>query len=177
MIIIGVRGGYELWELGIGRCIDRAMGKNPKRYPLHKRHVIRSRLLESFFNSKSRISLERPHRLNADLVGDFGDSRASYTVTITAEQLKREWESAFREPINLATQNIRRVAMTGRRVQVLLTGGSANSRNLRDEIKDVCARLSGQGVDITCKNVAKELDVVMAPCVFIAPVYMGTVLG
>jgi len=92
----------------------------------------------------------------------YNDSKASYTVTIT-EQLKREWESAFREAISLATENIRRVARTERRLKVLLTGGSANSENLRSEIKYVCDRLCEEGFDVKCNVVAKELDVVLAP--------------
>lgn len=162
----GVRGGYELWEIGIGHCIDKAMTKNSKRFPQTRRNVIRSKLLDGFFNSKARINFDNPHRLHADLVTCYNDSKASYTVSITAEQLKQQWESAFRGPIDLATQNIRRVARTGRRLKVLLTGGSANSQNLRSEIQDVCKRLCEQGFDVTCVVVAKQLDVVLAPCVF-----------
>lgn len=161
----GVRGGYELWEIGIGHCIDKAMTKNPKRFPQNRRDVIRSKLLDGFFNSKARINFDNPHRLHADLVNYYNDPKASYTVSITAEQLKQQWESAFREAIDLAAQNIRRVARTGRRLKVLLTGGSANSRNLRSEIQSVCNKLCEQGFDVTCKVVAKELDVVLAPCV------------
>lgn len=128
--------------------------------------MIRSKLLDGFFNSKARINFDNPHRLHADLVTYYNDSKASYTVSITAEQLKQQWESAFREPIDLATQNIRRVARTGRRLKVLLTGGSANSQNLRSEIQSVCHKLREQGFDVTCIVVAKELDVVLAPCVF-----------
>lgn len=162
----GVRGGYELWEIGIGHCIDKAMAKNSKRFPQNRRHVIRSKLLDGFFNSKARINFNNPHRLHADLVNYYNDSRASYTVSITAETLKQQWESAFREVINLATQNIRRVARTGRRLKVLLTGGSANSQNLRSEIQGVCNKLCDQGFDVNCIVVAKQLDVVLAPCVF-----------
>lgn len=164
----GVRGGYELWEIGIGHCIDRSMAKNPKRYPLNRRHVIKQALLDAFFNTKARIpvNFQNPHRLNADLVDYYKDRKATYTVSITAEQLRHEWQSAFREPIQLASQNIRRVARNARRLRVLLTGGSANNQNLRDEIKGVCAGLRAQGFDVTCNVVAKELDVVLVPCVF-----------
>ncbi|KAG6354683.1 hypothetical protein INS49_004701 [Diaporthe citri] len=159
----GVRGGYELWEIGIGHCIDKAMVRNSKRFPQSRRHVIRSKLLDGFFNSKARINFDNPHRLHADLVTYYNDSKASYTVSITAEQLKQQWESAFRESIDLATQNIRRVARTGRRLKILLTGGSANSQNLRSEIQNVCNKLCEQGFDVTCIVVAKQLDVVLAP--------------
>lgn len=162
-----MRGGYELWEIGIGHCIDKAMSKNSKRFPQNRRHVIRSKLLDGFFNSKARINFDNPHRLHADLVNYYDDSKASYTVSITAEQLRQQWESAFRGPINLAAQNIRRVAKTGRRLKVLLTGGSANSRNLISEIQGVCDKLCEQGFDVTCTVVAKQLDVVLAPCVFL----------
>lgn len=162
----GVRGGYELWEIGIGHCIDKAMTRNSKRFPQNRRHVIRSKLLDGFFNSKARINFDNPHRLHADLVNYYNDSKASYTVSITAGQLKQQWESAFREVINLAAQNIRRVARTGRRLKILLTGGSANSQNLRSEIQGVCDNLCAQGFDVTLIVVAKQLDVVLAPCVF-----------
>ena len=160
---IGIRGGYELWEIGVGHCIDEAMSRNPKRFHQSRRHIIKSKLLDAFFNSKARINFDNPHRLHADLVNYFKDRRASYTVSVTAEQLKQEWESAFRDAINLAAQNIRHVARRGRRVKVLLTGGSANSRNLRSEIKNVCSKLCEQGFDVTCNVVEKELDVVLIP--------------
>lgn len=160
---VGIRGGYELWEIGIGHCIDKAMSKNPKRFPQGRRHVIRSKLLDGFFNSKARINFNNPHRLHADLVNCFNDRKAFYTVSITSEQLKQEWESAFRDAINLAAQNIRRVARTGRKLKVLLTGGSANSHNLRNEIKNVCSQLCEQGFDVICNAVEKELDVVLIP--------------
>lgn len=159
----GVRGGYELWEIGIGRCVDKAMNKNPKRFPKNRRYIIKSNFLESFFNSKARINFENPHRLHTDLVSYFKDTKASYAVSIAAEQLKDEWERAFREPINLAVQNIRGAAKTGRRLKVLLTGGSANSQNLRSEIKNVCDDLCKRGFDITLTVVAKEMDTVLAP--------------
>lgn len=158
-----MRGGYELWEIGIGHCIDKAMSRNPKRFPQHRRHVIKSKLLDGFFNSKARINFDNPHRLHADLVTYYNDPKASYTVSITAEQLRQQWESAFREPIDLAAQNIKRMAERGMRLKVLLTGGSANSRNLISEIQGVCKMLCEQGFDVACTVVAKQLDVVLAP--------------
>ncbi|KAL1860372.1 hypothetical protein Daus18300_009285 [Diaporthe australafricana] len=158
----GVRGGYELWEIGIGRCIDRAMNKHPKTYRA-RRHMIKASLLNSFFNAKAKINFSNPHRLNANLTNTLGNPRASYSVTITAEQLNKEWESAFREAIDLATQNIRLVARTGRKVRVLLTGGSAHNKKLRVEIENYCANLCQQGLDVTCTVVSKDLDTVLAP--------------
>lgn len=150
------------------------MTKNSKRFPQNRRHVIKSALLFSFFNSKAVINFENPHRLNANLMNDYNDSRATYTVSITAQQLQHEWELAFREAIDLAAHNIRRVARRGRSLRVLLTGGSANSEKLRDEIQDVCAKLREQGSDVTCNVVAMELDTVLAPCVL--PVALPTPL-
>lgn len=161
-ILTGVRGGYELWEIGIGRCIDKAMNRHPRRYQ-GMRHMIKAGLLNSFFSAKAKINLNNPHRLNANLTNTLSNPRASYTVTITAEQLNKEWESAFREAIDLATQNIRLVASTGRRVRVLLTGGSANSKKLRDEIEVFCANLCQQGLDVGFTFVARDLDTVLAP--------------
>lgn len=126
--------------------------------------MIKAKLLEGFFNSKARINFENPHRLHTDLVDHFNDPRASFAVYITADQLKDEWERAFRDAINLAAQNIRRAARTERRLRVLLTGGSANSQNLRSEIQNVCDELKrGQGFDVTLNVVAKEMDTVLAP--------------
>lgn len=139
------------------------MKKNPKKYPQNRRHLIKAKLLEGFFNSKARINFENPHRLHTDLVDHFKDSRASYAVYITAEQLKAEWEKAFRDAIDLAARNIRHVVTAGRRLRVLLTGGSANSQNLRTEMKNVCDKLRGQGFDVTLKVVAKDMDTVLAP--------------
>lgn len=139
------------------------MNKNSKRYPKDRRHIIKSRLLESFFNRKAKINFENPHRLHTDLVDHFKDTRASYAVSITAEQLKEEWERAFRDAINLAARKIRGAVRTGRSLRVLLTGGSANSQNLRSEIQNVCDNLYKQGFDITLNVVAKEMDTVLAP--------------
>jgi hypothetical protein len=140
------------------------MRKNRKKYPAHRRHVTKSKLLEGFFNSKARINFEDPHRLHTDLVDYFKDPRASFAVYITAEQLREEWERAFRDAIDLAADNIRRAAASGRRLKVLLTGGSANNQNLRGEIQGVCDGLKReQGLDVTLRVVAKELDTVLAP--------------
>ncbi|KAG8164136.1 hypothetical protein KVR01_006054 [Diaporthe batatas] len=159
----GVRGGYELWEIGIGNCIDKTMKRNPKKYPQKRRHVIKAKLLEGFFNSKARINFENPHRLHTDLVDHFKDPKASYAVYITAEQLKAEWENAFRDAINMAARNIRNVVTEGRKLRVLLTGGSANSQNLRAELNNVCDELREKGFDVTLKVVAKDMDTVLAP--------------
>lgn len=142
------------------------MNRTAKRYPKDRRHIIKSKLLESFFNQKAKINFENPHRLHTDLVDYFKDPRASYAVSITAEQLKDEWERALRDAINLAAQKIRGAARMERRLRVLLTGGSANSQNLRSEIQNVCDNIYNQGFDITLNVVAKEMDTVLAPYVF-----------
>lgn len=163
IILAGIRGGYELWEIALGHCIDKMMSDYPQTYPKepNRRATVRRAFLEEFYRAKATVGLGNPQHLHANLRNAWGNSRKNeWNVTISPQALIRAWESAFRDVLNLAKHNINRVSKReGHRIMVLLSGGSMANDHARQEIESYCEDLKSAGINLTCKSVERDFEV------------------
>lgn len=157
----GVRGGYEIWEIEIGKAIDEQMTRNgraQKRYPEEHRHTIRAGFLNEFFRKKANLPLDRPKFLKVDLESIPG----SFSIRLPVQVLKDAWEKAYRDVLELAKEQIELLAgqahLDG--IFILLSGGSISNFQAREELVHYCntfQRLRSHGpVEETIKKITIE---------------------
>lgn len=169
----GTRGGYELWEILIGEGLDKAMknhqsGRRNKRFPEKDWHIVRAALLKQFFLKKTDPDYKNDRRLKVELDEILDPSslgrETTYIVHLPGEEVRKAWEQAFRDVIDLAKKNISRIALRNKKILILLSGGSIENVRAREEIEGYCSklRLRGTGADIECTHITDKVDVVLS---------------
>lgn len=140
----GLRGGYEIWEIEIGKAIDEQMTKDwraRERFPEKHRHIIRAAFLDTFFREKAQLPLDKPKRLIINLLSILGESeKHTFAIDIPVEALNTAWDTAYRQILNLAKENIQLVAQRQdfTKVFILLSGGSIANSKAKMEIMEFC---------------------------------------
>lgn len=140
----GLRGGYEIWEIEIGKAIDEQMTKDwraRERFPDKHRRIIRAAFLDTFFREKAQMPLDKPKRLIINLQSILGESdKHTFAIDISVEVLNAAWDTAYRHILNIAKENIQRVAKRGD-IFILLSGGSIANPKAKNEIMEFCSTL------------------------------------
>lgn len=168
----GIRGGYEIWEIEVGKAIDKQMTKDrnaQERFPEEHRATIRAAFLDKFFRDKAHLPLTKPkYRLVVNLQDTLGDSeKHAFAIELPVQVLKDAWSVAYRPALDLAKQHIEycaaRKGIDG--VFVLLSGGSIANLEAKNEILDYCntwGRLRSHGTTKTkmTAKVMKEIHAV-----------------
>ncbi|KAG6359914.1 hypothetical protein INS49_010967 [Diaporthe citri] len=143
----GLRGGYEIWEIEIGKAIDQQMTKDwraRERFPDKHRRTIRAAFLDVFFREKAQLPLDKPKRLIINLQSMLGESdKHTFAIDIPVEVLNAAWDTAYRQILNLAKKNIQLVAKREdvEKVFILLSGGSIANSKAKNEIMEFCNTL------------------------------------
>lgn len=163
---VGVRGGYEIWELQIGHDLDEQREQNPVQIRENHWHIVKADLLRIFFMGRAKVQdQEIARRLTVvlDRVLDPSDadnySSPTYTIRLAGEQVKRAWEQAFRKAIDMAQANISRIVKAKKDILILLSGGSIKNTRAREELTNFCLkqRLRGTNANIDCKHILQEI--------------------
>ncbi|KAL2275754.1 hypothetical protein FJTKL_01610 [Diaporthe vaccinii] len=143
----GLRGGYEIWEIEIGKAIDEQMTKDHnamERFPSKHRRIIRAAFLDVFFREKAQLPLDKPKRLIINLQSILGESdKHTFAINIPVEVLIAAWDTAYRQILNLAKENIQLVSKRQgiNKVFILLSGGSIANSKAKNEIMEFCKTL------------------------------------
>lgn len=138
----GLRGGYELWEIEIGKAIDEQMTKDHnamERFPSKHRRIIRAAFLDVFFREKAQLPLDKPKRLIINLQSILGESdKHTFAINIPVEVLIAAWDTAYRQILNLAKENIQLVSKRQdiNKIFILLSGGSIANSKAKNEIME-----------------------------------------
>lgn len=116
--------------------------EEPERFPAKHRNMIRKALLDKFFQDKADLPLDRPtYRLNIDLSNKLGENeKHTFAIDISVEELNAAWDTAYRQILNLAKENIRLVCEKEdvKKVFILLSGGSIANPKAKNEMMDAC---------------------------------------
>lgn len=143
----GLRGGYEIWEIEIGKAIDEQMTKDwraMERFPNKHRRIIRAAFLDTFFREKAQLPLDKPKRLIINLQSKFGESdKHTFAIDIPVEVLNAAWDTAYRPILNQAKEYIQLVAKREdiEKIFILLSGGSIANLKAKNEIMEFCSTL------------------------------------
>lgn len=141
----GLRGGYEIWEIEIGKAIDEQMTKDwnaRTRFPEQHRPKIRAAFLNEFFSKKAQLSLDKPkYRLIANLDGIIPEGeKPFYAIELLTHVLEDAWQKAYRAILDLAKKEIENVVRKEKfeGLFILLSGGSIANLQARTELIDFC---------------------------------------
>ncbi|KAK7740337.1 hypothetical protein SLS63_001540 [Diaporthe eres] len=143
----GLKGGYEIWEIEIGKAIDQQMTKDHnamERFPSKHRRIIRAAFLDVFFREKAQLPLDKPKRLLINLQSVLGESdKHTFAIYIPSEVLIAAWNTAYRQILDLAKKNILLVSKRQdiNKVFILLSGGSIANTKAKNEIMEFCKTL------------------------------------
>lgn len=166
----GSRGGYEIWELLIGDSLDRAIKARIRqggnmRFHMEDWHIVRAALLKQFFIKKSDPDHRSDRRLKVELDEILDPSRVkgktTYIFRLPADEVRYAWELAFRDVIEMAKENISRIAQTKKKILILLSGGSIENAWAKGEIDGYCSklRLRATAANIVCTHISDKIDV------------------
>jgi hypothetical protein len=94
--------------------------------------------------------------LVACIPGTLPDDTKTYTLSLKPAQIRRSWNFAFRESIDLALGKIQELLPASRRARavVILSGGSMQNYHARTEIMQACKENS-----IECRAVSFDINV------------------
>lgn len=165
----GALGGYEIWEIEVGKIIDEQM---PKQQGHRKKlldkywNLIRAELLESFMTHRPdtasyyHLCTDIWNHLDKDeqvlFREDSPDERivelpcgtgSDFCVEIPVEVIDAAWETAYRPILNMAKENIRSVAEKegNGNLFIFLSGGSIDHPKARNEIEELCGHMRSNG--------------------------------
>ena len=163
----GARGGYEQWEIQIGYLLDeerKSRQQGSASFSDKQWRLVRAALLKDFFLKKEDIQNEDGCYLHANLKEVLGLSeRNQYIMSLTGDQLNQTWERAFRDVVNMAKENIGRVAQNKKDILVLLSGGSSENIKVKEEINDYCEQFKDHDlpINVDFRHVSDDYEVVL----------------
>ncbi|KAL1884007.1 hypothetical protein Daus18300_000116 [Diaporthe australafricana] len=184
----GKRGGYEIWELEVGRLIDQQMTKDYSaraRFPAKYRNFLRKAFLDQFFENKAEITFDEEtentlqkttYRLQVNLQNKRNepeykaisiDLKKKYVyIDIPMHALRDAWRDGYREILDVAKKCIELHAKKRDlgRVFVLLSGGSIANPEAKNELTVLCdtwGRLRSHGTTMEQITLVLMKDIMM----------------